>query len=186
MKIAVICGSNRSGSFNAALTRALPDLAPPDMTFETLTGMEDFPHYNADLQIEGFPERVLDWADRISSADGVIFVTPEYNYSVPGVMKNTIDWLSRLKPGPFEGKPVAIQSCAPGAFGGVRAQVHLRQILLFLDALVLNKPEVFVSFAKTKFSEEGALTDEATRDFVSAQLTAFHAFVGRVAADGQA
>jgi chromate reductase len=119
-------------------------------------------------------------AEAIRAADGVVIVTPEYNYSVPGVLKNAIDWLSRLPSQPFAGKPLAIQSASPGALGGARAQYHLRQMLVFLDAMVLNKPEVMVSGAASKISPEGELTDEATRKFLAGQLEAFAAFIRRV------
>ena len=121
--------------------------------------------------------------DTIAKADGVIIVTPEYNYSVPGALKNAIDWLSRLPVQPFSGKPVAIQSGSPGLIGGGRAQYHLRQSLIFLDAHVLNKPEVMVSQTRHDRSEypvPGNWTDEATRTHIAAQLQAFAAFVRRL------
>lgn len=98
----------------------------------------------------GFPEPLLTMAERIKIADGATIVTPEYNYSVPGVLKNALDWVSRVSPQPFAGKPVAIQTASPGVLGGARAQYHLRQILVFLDAVVLNKPEVMIAQVATK------------------------------------
>ena len=116
--------------------------------------------------------------EAIAAADGVVIVTPEYNYSVPGVLKNAIDWLSRLPNQPFAGKPVAIQSASPGALGGARAQYHLRQSLVFLDARVLNRPEVMVGGAYGKADmASGDLTDQATKDFIAGQLKAFADFV---------
>jgi chromate reductase len=118
--------------------------------------------------------------EAIGKADGVIIVTPEYNYSVPGVLKNAIDWLSRLPTKPFAGKPVAIQSASPGIFGGVRAQHHLRQTLVFLDARALAQPEVTVTQAAAKFDgKTGELTDKTTREFIARQLQAFAAFARR-------
>jgi len=138
------------------------------------------PHYDADVQAEGFPQAVLDLGAAISEADGVIIVTPEYNYSVPGVLKNALDWLSRLPTLPFAGKPVAIQSASPGIFGGARAQYHLRQSMVFLDAQVLNKPEVMVGGAASKVDVEGkTITDPQTREIVSAQLKAFALFASQ-------
>ncbi|MGI4878914.1 MAG: NADPH-dependent FMN reductase [Janthinobacterium lividum] len=175
-------GSLRRGSFNAAIARALPDLAPEGVTIEALPSVADFPHYDADLQAEGFPAPVLAMAEAIKSADGVIIVTPEYNYSVPGALKNALDWLSRTSPQPLAGKPVAIQTASPGMIGGTRAQYHLRQILVFLDAFVLNKPEVTVGQVAGKVDAETlTLTDAATRDFIAGQLTAFAAFTRRLA-----
>lgn len=177
--ILTICGSLRSGSYNAALARALPALAPEGLRIVASPGLDEIPSYNADVQAAGFPAPVTALGEAVRQADGVIFVTPEYNYSVPGVLKNAIDWLSRLQPAPFAGKPVAIQSASMSVLGGVRAQYHLRQVLVFLDALVLNKPEIMVASAQAKFSAEGELTDAATRDFVKAQLAAFAGFVDR-------
>jgi chromate reductase, NAD(P)H dehydrogenase (quinone) len=122
-------------------------------------------------------------AEKITAADGVIIVTPEYNYSVPGILKNALDWLSRLSPQPLAGKPVAIQTASPGLIGGARAQYHLRQSLVFLDALVLNKPEVVVGRVATKVNAESLeLTDVETRDFIAGQLKAFAAFARRAKA----
>jgi chromate reductase, NAD(P)H dehydrogenase (quinone) len=175
-----LLGSLRLGSFNAAIARALPALVPGGMTITALGSVGDFPHYNADRQAEGFPPAVQEMAEAITRADGVIIVTPEYNYSVPGVLKNALDWLSRLPAQPFAGKAVAIQSGSPGLFGGARAQYHLRQSLIFLDARVLNKPEVMVGQIMTKVDAgTGELVDETTRGFIAAQLQAFAAFARR-------
>lgn len=109
----------------------------------------------------------------IKQADAVIIVSPEYNYSVPGVLKNALDWISRLPDTPFAGKPVAIQTGSPGLIGGARAQYHLRQILVFFDAHVLNKPEVMVGQIPSKVDQENdEITDSATRDFIGTQLVA--------------
>jgi chromate reductase len=173
-------GSLRQGSYNASVARALPSLAPEGVTITALASVAEFPHYDADLQAQGFPPAVLAMAEAITAADGVIFVTPEYNYSVPGALKNALDWLSRLSPQPLAGKPVAIQTASPGMLGGARAQYHLRQMLVFLDAQVLNKPEVMVGQVMGKVDAKTLeLTDAATRDFIAGQLTAFAAFVRR-------
>ena len=179
-----IAGSLRRGSYNAALLAALPELAPKSMTIETeRAAIGDFPLYNADVQSEeGFPAAVERLGSRIRGADGNVIVTPEYNYSVPGVLKNAIDWLSRLPDQPFKGKPMALQSASPSLLGGARAQYHLRQTLVFVEALVMPKPEIFVTQASGKIDEaSGRLTDETTREVIAKQLVAFEAFIRRVA-----
>lgn len=178
-----LLGSLRKGSFNAAIARALPGLAPEGVTISSLGSIAAFPHYDADLQAAGIPLSVLDMAERIKVADGVIVVTPEYNYSVPGVLKNALDWLSRVTPQPFAGKPVAIQTASQSANGGVRAQHHLRQTFVYLDALVLNKPEVMVGLVAGKVNAETLeLVDTSTRDFIAGQLNALTAFARRARA----
>jgi chromate reductase len=178
LNLVVLLGSLRKDSFNGALARALPVLAPQGVTVSALGSVGDFPHYDADLQAEGFPPQVVAMAEAIAASDGVIIVTPEYNYSVPGALKNALDWLSRVSPQPFVGKPVAIETASPGVLGGVRAQYHLRQVLVFLDAKVLNKPEVMVGGVAGKVAgAPSVLEDPATRDFVAGQLSAFADFI---------
>ncbi|TCZ59686.1 NADPH-dependent FMN reductase [Roseicella aquatilis] len=180
LHVVTLLGSLRKGSYNAAIARALPALAPQGVRISALRSIAEFPHYDADVQATGFPPAVTAMAEAIRAADGVIIVTPEYNYSVPGVLKNALDWLSRLSPQPFAGKPVAIQTASPGMIGGARAQYHLRQSLVFLDAQVLNKPEVMVGQVAGKVSAETLeLTDQATRDFIAGQLAAFATFARR-------
>ncbi|RON13263.1 NADPH-dependent FMN reductase [Pseudomonas frederiksbergensis] len=173
LRFVVLLGSLRKASFNATLARSLPSLAPEGVSIEFLESVGDIPHYDADVQAEGFPESVVKMGKAIKQADAVIIVSPEYNYSVPGVLKNALDWISRLPDTPFAGKPVAIQTGSPGLIGGARAQYHLRQILVFFDALVLNKPEVMVGQIPSKVDQEkDAISDAATRDFVANQLAA--------------
>src|SRR5262249_52772099 len=141
---------------------------------------DKFPFYNADLHADGkFPAPVTALADAIRAADGIIFVTPEYNYTIPGALKNAVDWVSRLKDQPFRDKPVAIQSATQGPVGGARMQYHLRTMLVFLGAYAFDTPEIFVGSAQTKFDEKGELKDDATRDFLKRQLEGFAKFVGR-------
>ncbi|HWX50611.1 MAG TPA: NADPH-dependent FMN reductase [Roseomonas sp.] len=174
-----LLGSLRRGSYNAAIQRALPELAPEGVTISPLGSVGELPLYDADLQAQGFPPAVTRMGEAIRAADGVIIVTPEYNYSIPGVLKNALDWLSRLPEAPFTGKPVALQTASPGLIGGARCQYHLRQSLVFLDAFVLNKPEVMVGQVASKVDAGGTLTDQATRDFIASQLKAFAAFARR-------
>jgi chromate reductase, NAD(P)H dehydrogenase (quinone) len=180
VSVLAICGSLRRASYNALLARNLPTLAPAGMTIVPSPPIGSMPLYNADVQNEsGFPAAVTSLGDAIRAADGVIIVTPEYNYSVPGVLKNAIDWVSRLPNQPFAGKPVALQSASPSLLGGARAQYHLRQMLVFLDARPLNRPEVFVTLVSTKVDEaRGLITDSATRDIIAQQLAAFAALSG--------
>jgi chromate reductase len=179
MNILTICGSLRANSYNASLARALSELAPDGMMVAEAGTLAAFPHYNADVQTQGFPREAEVLGERIRRADGVIIVSPEYNYSIPGVLKNAIDWLSRLPDQPFKEKPLALQSVSTGMLGGARAQYHLRQVMVFVEARVFNRPEVIVASAKGKFDETtGRLVDAATRDMVSRQLAAFKQFVG--------
>jgi len=180
LHLVTLLGSLRKGSLNAAVVRALPELAPAGMRFSALPSVGDYPIYDADRQAEGFPAVVEQAADAIRAADGVVIVSPEYNYSMPGGLKNAIDWLSRLKGQPFAGKPVAIQSASGGNLGGARMQYHLRQTMVFLDAHVLNKPEVMIGQAPSKVDADGRLVDEATRKFVADQLVAFAAYIARL------
>ena len=181
MNIVSICGSLRKGSYNRMLMNALAGLAPAGMSIKEAPSFSEFPLYNADIQnTTGFPAAVGTLADVIRAADGVIVCTPEYNFSLPGGLKNAIDWLSRLPNQPFAGKPIAIQSASPGPLGGGRVQYELRRSMVFLDALTLNKPEIFVGGCASKFDEKtGELKDETTRTFVKQQLEAFAKFVAR-------
>ena len=180
--VITICGSLRKGSFNRMLANALPGLAPAGMTITASPSIE-MPLYNADLQAEGWPAPVTALGDAIRAADGVIIVTPEYNYSVPGALKNAIDWVSRLKDQPFANKPVCLQSASQGPLGGARMQYHARTMMVFLDAFVFIKPEIFVGGAAQRFDEKtGELKDEATRNIIKQQLEGFEAFIARVKA----
>lgn len=175
-KWVTLCGSLRRDSFNAAVAKTLPELAPEGVTVTALGSIGDFPHYNADLQAEeGFPAAVTAMANAIAEADGLIIVSPEYNYSVPGVLKNALDWISRVDPQPLAGKPVLIESASPGAAGGSRMQYHLRQILVFFDARVMNKPEAMIGHVQDQV-ENGKLVNPGTREFLGKQLKAFAEF----------
>ena len=178
----MICGSLRKASFNRALMNALPGLAPAGMTLAEAPSFRSFPLYNADLQTSGgFPADVVALADAIRAADGVVIISPEYNWTIPGALKNSFDWVSRLSDQPFKNKPVAIQSATGGSLGGARMQYHLRMALMYLNAFVFGTPEVFVGLAQTKFDEKTlALKDEPTRKVIALQLEAFGTFVARM------
>lgn len=180
MNILTICGSLRKDSFNKSILRALPALAPSSFQFRDAPSFGSFPIYNADEQGGGgFPDAVVSFADAVRSADAVVIGSPEYNYSVPGGLKNALDWVSRLKEQPFVGKPVALMSASGGALGGARMQYHMRQIMVFLNARVFNTPEIFVGAAQSKIDGQGNLTDEATKELLKKQLAAFEVFINR-------
>ena len=184
LKVLTICGSLRKNSYNHALIRALPPLAPEGMTFVESPPFDTIPFYNQDIQdASGFPASVTDFADAIRSADGVLIVTPEYNWTIPGALKNSFDWVSRTKDQPFKDKPVALQSASGGPLGGSRMQYHMRQSLTYLNVFMFGTPEIFVSFAPTKFDKETLeLTDQPTKDILKTQLAAFATFIKRVKA----
>ncbi len=158
MKFVAFCGSLRKGSFNRMALQAFIDRVPAGATVETIE-IGDWPLYDADLQAKGFPDKVQAAQQAMLAADGVVFASPEYNYSVPGVLKNAIDWLSRMTPQPFAGKPMVVFGASGGPLGTARAQYHLRQIMVFLDGRMVNKPEVMIGAAQTKFVD-GKFTDE--------------------------
>ncbi len=179
LKILGIAGSLRRGSFNAAALRAAQELAPAGMAID-IFDIAAIPLYNEDVKAQGFPPVVADLRARIKAADGLLLATPEYNYSTSGVLKNTIDWASRPPEQPFDGKPIALMGASGGALGTARAQYHLRQMFIFLNAHILNRPEVFIGAAPGKFDGEGKLTDQPTRDFVAAMLVAFKAWIEKL------
>jgi chromate reductase, NAD(P)H dehydrogenase (quinone) len=179
VRILGIAGSLRRGSFNAATLRTAQELAPAGMTID-IFDITPIPVYNEDVRQQGFPAPVEDLRTRIKSADGLLIVTPEYNYSIPGVLKNAIDWASRPPEQPFDGKPVGIMGASAGAMGTGRAQYHLRQCFVFLNGYVMNRPEVMIPTAQNKFDANGKLTDQPTRDFMTAHLTALKAWVLRM------
>ena len=183
LNVLTLCGSLRKGSYNAAIARTLPALAPGGMALRFAAPFADFPIYDADIQTgSGFPAQVTAWADAIRSADGLIIVSPEYNWSIPGGLKNAIDWVSRMKDQPFKDKPVALQSAAGGILGGSRAQYHLRQCLTSIDAILFGRPEVIVTFAPQKFDEKTLTLKDATAlDLIRQQLAGFEMFVRRLA-----
>src|SRR5262245_33951954 len=181
LDVLVICGSLRKGSYNAALARTLPALAPAGMRLRDAPSFATVPLYNFDIQdATGFPPDVNAWADAIRRADGLIIVSPEYNWSIPGGLKNAIDWVSRMKEQPFKDKPVAVQSAAGGILGGSRMQYHLRQSLTSIDAILFGRPEVIVTFAAQKFDPNTLeLKDQTAIDLIKQQLAGFEKFVRR-------
>jgi chromate reductase, NAD(P)H dehydrogenase (quinone) len=179
IKILGICGSLRQASYNKAALHVATEVLPADMTIETCE-IGDFPLYNTDVQTKGWPAPVERVAAQVKAADGLLFVTPEYNFGISGVLKNAIDWLSRLSPQPFDDKPVAIMGAAAGALGTGRAQYDLRRTCVFLNMHPLNKPEVFIGAAHTKFDASGKLTDEPTREFIKQLMVALDVWTRRL------
>jgi chromate reductase len=180
LRVCGIAGSLRKGSFNRALLRAAQELVPPGMEITTFD-LAPVPLYNGDVEAAGDPPAVIALKTAIGEADALLIATPEYNFGVPGVLKNAIDWASR-PPGksPLNGKPAALMGATPGMGGTGRAQMSLRQSFVFTQTLALLSPEVLVARAREKFDESGRLTDEATRGFVRKLLEALAAWTARL------
>jgi chromate reductase, NAD(P)H dehydrogenase (quinone) len=171
IKVLGICGSLRKGSYNMAALRTAIELRPAGMIVE-VADISQIPLYNEDVRAQGFPPTVQKLRDQIAAADALLFSCPEYNYSMSGVLKNAIDWASRPPDQPFAGKACAILGAAAGMAGSARAQGDLRRSMVFLDMHPLNKPEVLIGQAQTKFDENGNLTDEAAKGFIRDMMTA--------------
>jgi chromate reductase len=179
-KVLGICGSLRRDSYNAKALRAAAKLAPAGMEME-LADISAIPIFNDDLRSEGEPRAVVHLKDQVRTADAVLIATPEYNFSIPGVLKNTLDWLSRPPAPPFEQKPVAIMGASLGPLGTARVQYHLRQVLVYMNTFTVNKPEVFIGQAASKFGSAGDLTDDATGKFIVQLLVSLRELAERVA-----
>lgn len=172
-------GSLRKGSFNKALLRAALELLPEGTELE-IFDLEGIPLYNQDLENKP-TERVKEFKAKIRAADAILIATPEYNYSIPGVLKNAIDCASRpYGDNAFAHKPVAIMGAAPGMIGTARAQYHLRQCFVFLSCFALNQPEVMVSFAQEKVDKDGKVTDQKTRELIKQLLENLVAWTRRL------
>jgi chromate reductase len=175
MKLLAITGALRKDSYNTQLLRAVKELAPPEMAIDIVT-LHGVPLYDGDEEDRhGVPASVKALQDKVREADGVIISTPEYNFSVPGVLKNGLDWMSRSG-NPFKWKRVGVMGASQGPVGTARSQYHLRQNLVGLEAITMPKPEIFVASAETKFAN-GKLIDEATRKVIAAWLKAFEDWV---------
>lgn len=171
LKILGICGSLRKDSYNGFALKAAQELLPPGATLE-LIDLRGIPVFNQDDELAP-PEAVLEFKRRILAADAMLFATPEYNYSVPGALKNAIDWASRpYGQSAWLGKPAAVIGASVGNLGTARAQYHLRQILVTLDMPVVNQPEVMIGNAAQRFDQNGQLSEEATRKIIQKLLRA--------------
>ena len=180
LSVLAVAGSLRKASFNRMTLEIAKGLTPEGMSIEIFERLGDIPPYNEDMRGGDDPEAAVALADAVRSADAVLISTPEYNYSIPGVLKNAIDWASRAPEQPFKDKPIAIMGAAMGGLGTARAQYHLRQCFVFLEANVMNRPEVFIGSAHTKFDENGALNDDMAKDLIGQQLEALKAWILRL------
>jgi chromate reductase, NAD(P)H dehydrogenase (quinone) len=178
-RVAGISGSLRKASYNTAALRAVQELAPESLDIDIVT-LEDVPLFNQDVEAEGWPDRVRLLRERVQAADAVIFASPEYNYSITGVLKNAIDWLSRPEgDAPLNGKPAAIVGATPSFVGTARGQAHLRQIVFYNAMPLLPTAEVLIARAGDRFDDEGRLTDEKTRTVLEDMLGKFAEWVER-------
>ena len=162
VRILGFAGSLRKQSYNRAILAAALEMVPDGASLE-IFDLEGIPPFNQDLELQP-PDKVKEFKARIRAADAILIATPEYNYSIPGVLKNAIDWASRpYGDNAFDGKPVAMMGASVGTLGTARAQYHLRQSFVFLNMCPMNQPEVMVSFAQDKVDSSGRLTDEKTK-----------------------
>ena len=169
IKIVGIVGSLRSQSYNKGLIAAFQDMLPEGVEMK-IADIGILPHFNQDLEAS-FPSEAQDLKDIVESADALIIATPEYNRAVPGVLKNSIDWLSRpYGKNSLAGKPVLVVGASPGGTGAAMAQYHLKQSLLHLNAQVLGQPEFHVGGTGEKFDDAGVLTDDKTREYITSAL----------------
>jgi chromate reductase, NAD(P)H dehydrogenase (quinone) len=180
MTILGISGSLRKASFNSMALRAAQKLAPEGMSI-AIADISQIPLYNDDiLQSGGYPDPVQQFRDQVKQADGVLFVSPEYNYSIPGVLKNAFDWASRPPDQPFNEKPVALFGASPGLLGTARMQYDLRKALVFTNSFVMPRPEIMIARAAEKFDAEGNLIDDKTAQVITDFLKSFSGWVKRV------
>jgi chromate reductase len=170
IRIAAISGSLREGSYNTASLRAVAELAPDTLTVDVIT-LEGIEPFNEDVEDRGWPPNVRALRERVSPADGLIVATPEYNYGIPGVLKNALDWLSRpTGKGPIAGLPATIIGASPSTVGTARAQAHLRQVFFYNAIPLLPTAEVLIANAGDRFDEHGNLVHEPTRKFLAGML----------------
>ena len=179
IRILGIAGSLRRQSYNRATLRAAAQLAPEGASVEIFE-LDSIPGFSEDEE-RNPPEKVVELKRRIRESDAVLFVTPEYNYSIPGVLKNAIDWASRpYGDSAWSGKPAAIMGASVGTIGTARAQYHLRQVMVFLNMFPINQPEVMIGNAHERFDAEGNLTDEATKEYVRQLLQSLVEWTRRI------
>lgn len=175
LKVAALAGSLRNGSYNKMLLNAAIELAPENMEFDILS-MDDFPLFDHDVLDAGIPEPVMEFKKKLKAADALLISTPEYNHSIPGVLKNAIDWASRpISEYPFTGKPLGIMGASTGLAGSLRAQPHLRQILFLSNDM--RTPELFVQLVQDKFDSNGRLIDEKLKEHIKKFMSSFEKWI---------
>lgn len=179
MNVLGICGSLRQGSHNMMALRVAQKLAPQGMRID-IADISRIPMYNDDVRAAGEPAAVAELKAQVRAADALLIVSPEYNFSVPGVLKNTLDWMSRPPEPPFDGKAVAIMGASTGPVGTARGQYDLRKILVYMNTFTVNKPEVFIGNAQTKFNAQGELADETTAKFIGDLLLSLQKLKTRI------
>ena len=162
-KILGLAGSLRRASFNRGLVRAARELAPEGVTVEPYDGLDKIPFFNRDIEDEGDPAPVKELKEKIREADAVLIATPEYDYAIPGMLSNALEWAMR-SPSPLRHKPVGIVGASPASTGTARGQMVLRQILLHAPAYTMPEPQMLVPNARERFDENGDLVDEETRE----------------------
>lgn len=179
ISILAFAGSLRKGSFNKSLLRAAAELLPQDAELEVFD-LAGIPVFNQDEE-DHLPEKVKEFKAKIRAADAVLIATPEYNYSIPGVLKNAIDFATRPSgDNAFAKKPVAIMGASNGMLGTARVQYHLRQVLIALDTYPLNRPEVMINFVESKMDQNGTVTDQKTRDVIANLLVSLVAWTRKL------
>lgn len=167
-----ISGSLRKDSFNTLLLKNLKELLPENVTLDILS-IAEIPLYNADLDLPAAKERpgpVTIFRNKLAKVSGIVIVSPEYNYSIPGGLKNAIDWASRGEDSPLLNKPVAVMGATPGMWGTIRMQMAFHSVFLFLNMKPVYKPEILVAQAKDKFDEHGQLKDEKAKELIRKKL----------------
>jgi chromate reductase len=185
LKVCGLVGSLRRGSLNRGLMQAAEEMGPgAGLQVTVFERLRDVPPYDADVDAVGTPEPVAALKEAIARADALLIATPEYNYGVPGVLKNAIDWASRPPPGsPLRGKPAAIMGASGGISGTMRCQYQLRQVFVATQTHVLLQPEVIIPRAQERFDAEGRLADESTRELIRKQLAALAEWTRRIRAE---
>jgi chromate reductase len=165
IKLLGISGSLRAQSYNSGALSVVGSVLPENMEFD-VASLSDLPFYNADVEQRGFPAAVEDFRRSVGAADALIFAVPEYNFSVPGVLKNALEWLSRPPNPPTNDKPCAVFGASVSPLGTARGQFHFRHICVSLNMIAVNAPHVDITNAKTKFDAQGRLTDQASIDLI--------------------
>ncbi|MGH8177710.1 MAG: NADPH-dependent FMN reductase [Steroidobacter sp.] len=180
-KVGVIVGSLRQGSYTRMMSRALVELAPPSLRFERIE-IGDLPHYNQDLETATPPPAYTEFRNKVLASDAILFLTPEYNRSIPGVLKNALDVGSRpWGQSAWTGKPAAVISMTPGALGAMAGHHHLRQVLYAVNLAAMAYPEAYIPAAASLFDEKGLLKSAETREFMASFLRSFEAWIDRFA-----